>query len=76
MNLNNLSNNGFTIVKNALPEYQKYLDIIKNNDYEIHQEAIWNLRLKMKKYFIEIFNDSNLACSFDTYRMGDSPDLE
>lgn len=76
MNLDNLSNNGFTIVKNALPEYQKYLDIIINNDYEIHQEAIWNLRLQMKKYFIEIFNDNNLACSFDTYRMGDSPDLE
>lgn len=76
MSLDKLNNDGFVIIKNALPNYQKYLDLLIDQNLEIHNDLFWDLRLQMKKYFTLIFNDNNLACSFDTYRMGFSPDLD
>ena len=75
INLKKLHDYGFTIIRNALPEYQYYLDQLINSNYEVHKEILWELRLKMKTHFVKIFNDDNLACSFDTYRMGNSPKL-
>ena len=70
-----LVNNGFCIIKNALPNYKYYLNLLETTDYEIHQDFLWDLRVEVKKYFEFIYNSSNLACSFDTYRLGYSPSL-
>jgi hypothetical protein len=70
-----LLNNGFCIIKNALPNYNYYLNLLEKSDYEIHQDFLWDLRIEVKKYFEIIYNSTNLACSFDTYRLGNSPSL-
>jgi len=70
-----LVNNGFSIIRNALPNYKYYLNLLEKSDYEIHQDFLWDLRVEVKKYFEVIYNSQNLACSFDAYRSGDSPAL-
>ena len=70
-----LVNNGFSIIRNALPNYKYYLNLLEKSDYEVHQDFLWDLRVEVKKYFELIYNSENLACSFDAYRSGDSPAL-
>jgi hypothetical protein len=74
INNDDLTKKGYIIFKQAIKNPEIYLKKLEK-DPQIHSRVLWDIRLKTKKYFSQVWNDSNLACSFDTYRLGESHEI-
>lgn len=61
---NEIKNNGFYIFKNVLKNPTIYLNRLRKNK-NAHSNTMWELRYKIKKYFVKIWNTNKLVSSYD-----------
>jgi len=74
---NNLEKYGYTIIKNTIcnNNIDNYLSRLQK-DNRCHSCVMWDIRLKMWKYFKNIWNTGDLVCSFDGNVLGDNEAID